>query len=341
MKREHLPALTGLRFVLALWVILHHLTGPGAQLDAAAERLPHPIYAFLRGGYLAVATFFVLSGFVLARSYGSGEWCGERLRHYALARFARIYPVYALSLVLIVPFIIGDRAPGKPGLILNYGLLLQGWTGTLPVGWNTPAWSLSCEIFFYVCFPLALMFLPRVHPAALAISACLLTRALLLAGVHEEWKPLVHFADFVMGIAASSLYSRVQRSRLAGYWLYLPGSVGAAAVIAWPQILPRGLDLNTALRPLNAMLLVGFALGTGALARILASSPAVFLGKASYAMYILHVPVLWWIKRWTPHYSPALYLAAVILVSAAVYRFYEEPLGRYLRGRGRPATATP
>jgi peptidoglycan/LPS O-acetylase OafA/YrhL len=137
---DHLPALTGLRFLLALWVILHHLTGPGMRLDIAARDLPHPVYALIRGGYLAVATFFVLSGFVLARSYGPSGWQAGRLWRYAVGRFARIYPVYALSFVLVVPFVIADRTPGKPGLIANYGLLLQGWTGHLPVGWNAPAW---------------------------------------------------------------------------------------------------------------------------------------------------------------------------------------------------------
>ena len=335
VKGGHLPALTGLRFLLALWVILHHLTGSGAALDPIARQLPGPIYALIRGGYLAVATFFVLSGFVLARSHGLGVWRPERLRRYAVARFARIYPVYALSLAMVAPFVIADRTPGKPGLIANYGLLLQGWTGHLPVGWNTPAWSLSCEVFFYICFPFAVLLLRRVHPAWLATGACFLTRMLFLAGVRDDWKPLVHFADFVMGIAAASLYESLggMRKRIPGYWLYVPGAVLGAAVIAWPNLLPVGLDLNSALRPLNAMLLVGFALGTGAVARVLSSAPAVFLGKSSYAMYILHIPLLWWVKRWLPHLPAAAYLGTVILVSAAVYRFFEEPANRYLRAR--------
>ena len=330
---EHLPALTGLRFLLALWVILHHLTGPGMRLDATAQGWPHPVYALIRGGYLAVATFFVLSGFVLARNYGWGDWHAARLRRYAVARFARVYPVYALSFALVAPFVIADRAPRKPGLIADYGLLLQGWTGHLPVGWNTPAWSLSCEVFFYVSFPLAVVVLRRVHPAALAAAACLLTRMLLVVGVRDEWKPLVHFSDFVMGIAAASFYERLARSgrQPAGYWLYLPGAAALAALIAWPEVLPGAIDLNSALRPLNAMLLVGFALGTGTVARALSSRLAVFLGKSSYAMYILHVPVLWWVRRWSPDLPPAVYVALVITISALVYRFFEEPANRYIR----------
>ena len=328
-----MPALTGLRFVLALWVMLHHLTGPGMRLEAIAQTWPHPVYALIRGGYLAVATFFVLSGFVLARNYGGSDWPAARLRRYAVARFARVYPVYALSFALVAPFVIADRTPGKPGLIANYGLLLQGWTGHLPVGWNTPAWSLSCEVFFYISFPLTAVILRRVHPAVLATAACLFTRVLFAMGVHDEWKPLVHFADFAMGIAAASVYERLAGStrRPSGYWLYLPGCAAGAALIAWPGLLPGGIDLNSALRPLNGMLLVGFALGSGLVARVLASRPAVYLGKSSYAMYILHVPVLWWVRRWSPDVGPALYIALVILVSAAVYRFYEEPANRYIR----------
>jgi peptidoglycan/LPS O-acetylase OafA/YrhL len=330
---DHLPALTGLRFLLALWVMLHHLTGPGMRLEASAQSWPHPLYALVRGGYLAVATFFVLSGFVLARNYGWRDWHAVRLRRYVVARFARVYPVYALSFVLVAPFVIADRTPGKPQLIANYGLLLQGWTGHLPVGWNTPAWSLSCEVFFYILFPLAVIALRCVPAVALAGVACVFTRALFALGLRDEWKPLVHFADFAMGIAAAGLYERLAAAarRPAGYWFYLPGAAAGLLLIAWPGLLPGGIDLNSALRPLNAMLLVGFALGAGVLARMLSSRTAVFLGKSSYAMYILHVPVLWWVRRLSPDLAPGVYVALVILLSMLVYRFFEEPASRYIR----------
>ena len=69
-EKAHLPALTGLRFVLAIWVIVHHLTGKGMMLESWVQTLPGGLQELVRGGYLAVGTFFVLSGFVLARSYG-------------------------------------------------------------------------------------------------------------------------------------------------------------------------------------------------------------------------------------------------------------------------------
>jgi len=333
-----LPALTGLRFLLALWVILHHLTGPGQALGATIEKLPVPFYMLIRGGYLAVTTFFVLSGFVLAHSYASTAWNAGSLRRYAAARFARIYPVYLLSLLVVAPFITADRTPAKAHFVAAHGLLVQAWLGHIPVNWNTPAWSLSCEMFFYLCFPLAAALLGRAGwrgTLVLAAAAGCLTRVLWAAGVSDEIKPLIHLADFLMGIAAARAYSLLRRGpRMPrGIWLYLPGCALAAALIAFPQALPRAIDLNSALRPLNAVLLIGFALGGGQAARALASPLAVYLGKSSYAMYILHVPLLWWYLRWSRDFSAGLYIVGVVAISALVYAVIEEPAHRWLRRR--------
>ena len=103
---DYLPALTGLRFWLAVWVILHHITGNGMMLRAWAGGLPAPALQMLRGGYLAVQTFFVLSGFVLARTYADATWDRRSLGRFFTARFARIYPVYFVSLIVLSPFII-------------------------------------------------------------------------------------------------------------------------------------------------------------------------------------------------------------------------------------------
>lgn len=333
---KNLPALTGLRFVLALWVILHHLSGPGQMLDARVRALPFVLYALVRGGYLAVTTFFVLSGFVLARSYATKEWSGQSLLRYGIGRLARVYPVYALSMLMVAPFILSDRTPGKAPLVAAHGLLVQGWLGHIPVSWNTPAWSLSCEMFFYLAFPLAAVAIERANwraTFAVAAATCCLTQLMWHAGISDEIKPLIHLADFLMGIAAARAYDLMARARVrvAGAWLYGPGGLIAAGLIAFPKLLPGGIDLNSALRPLNAILLLGFALGGGVVARALSTDLAVYLGKASYAMYILHVPILWWYLRWTHQASAIVYVSVVIGVSAVVYRYVEEPANRRLR----------
>ena len=251
-----MPALTGLRFVLALWVILHHLTGPGQSLEPLARAMPAAVYALIRGGYLAVTTFFVLSGFVLSRSYAGMDWTRRSVARYTAGRIARVYPVYLLSLLMVAPFIAADPVPGKAPLVAAHGLLVQGWLGHIPVNWNTPAWSLSCEMFFYLSFPLLAVRLEGSgwrKTLGAAAAACCLTRMLWAVGVSDEIKPVIHLSDFLMGIAASCAFDLLaaRRKRPAGAWLYVPGTACAAALIAWPQLLPPGVDLNTALRPLN------------------------------------------------------------------------------------------
>jgi peptidoglycan/LPS O-acetylase OafA/YrhL len=174
-----------------------------------------------------------------------------------------------------------------------------------------------------------------INTLAVAAAACCLTRLMWRLGVSDDIKPLVHLSDFLMGIAAACAYDLLTRTGRPprGAWFYLSGGAVAAALIAFPHALPPSVDLNSALRPLNALLLIGFAIGGGVLARALSSRVAVYLGKSSYAMYILHVPILWWYCRWTRQFSASLYFSAVIGTSALVYYFIEEPANRWLRAR--------
>src|SRR5260370_16692806 len=104
-----------------------------------------------------------------------------------------------------------------------------------------------------------------------AAVACCLTRAMWAVGVSDNSKPLVHLSDFLMGIAAACAYELLQRRSRPpqGWWLYIPGLAGAAGGIAYPGVLPKFIDLNNPLRPLNAVLLIGLAMAGVRLARLL------------------------------------------------------------------------
>jgi peptidoglycan/LPS O-acetylase OafA/YrhL len=274
---------------------------------------------------------------VLTRSYANSTWTRSETLRYALGRVARVYPVYILSLAIVAPFILADQTPGKPGYLAAHLLLVQAWLGAIPVNWNTPAWSLSCEMFFYAVFPLAALLTRRATWPRIALAAaiaCILTRVMWAAGVSDNIKPLVHLADFLMGITAACAYGLLLERRAGpprGWCFYIPGFAGAACAIAYAELLPGFLDLNTVLRPLNAILLIGLALGGGLLARLLSTPLVVYLGKSSYAMYILHVPILWWCLRRSMEFPPLLYIAIVIAISALVYGVFEEPANRRLR----------
>jgi peptidoglycan/LPS O-acetylase OafA/YrhL len=334
--------------------VLHHISDKGMMLGAWADSLPSAAQSLVRGGYLAVQTFFVLSGFVLAKNYAGADWGRRDLVKYGAARLARVYPVYLLSLIVVAPFILetmlkpGPPAARKATLLADYVFVLQGWTPGLGVGWNTPAWSLSCEFFFYLLFPLVF---PAMRNAgrrvvALVMVACIVTPILLAhAEVPWSWKPIHYFSDFVAGIAAARLYDFLAPwLDRKGFWLYLPATVAGAFLIVFPGIMDGTYgDLKTGLRPLNVLALAGLALGGGSLARILSSGAADYLGKVSYSMYILHVPVLWWYGRWSLTASlfgfiylsrpvaAILYLCIVVAAAALSFTWVEMPANRWIR----------
>ena len=343
--------------MLALWVILHHIAGKGMMLEAWTKSLPPAAQSLILGGYLAVQTFFILSGFVLARSYHRATWGRSDLVKYVAARFARIYPVYVLSLVLVSPFIFESlmrptrTLPVKAGLLLNYLFVLQGWTGNLGVGWNTPAWTLSCEFFFYLFFPALFLWLRHARKWTLAavMAAAIVTPTLLAhAGVPAAWKPLHHLPDFAAGIVTARLFDMIDVPSLRrwGAWLYFPALLLGALLIINPGVMNLanyrgwGGDVNTGLRPLNVLALLGLGFGSGWGARMLSTHVAEYLGKASYSMYILHVPVLWWFSKWAMRQTAVprpgaalLYLGVVMAVSALSFELVEKPVNRWIRVR--------
>src|SRR5688500_5072154 len=80
-----MPALTGIRFPLALWVVGHHLTGTGRMLDPLVRMIP-AVSHVMEFAWAALTVFFAISGFVLTRRYRMTVWNGAALRRYAAAR---------------------------------------------------------------------------------------------------------------------------------------------------------------------------------------------------------------------------------------------------------------
>ncbi len=337
-RSGHLPALTGLRFFLALWVMFTHLIGTGHVYEPIVLLLPGPMQDLVRRGYQAVPTFFVLSGFVLARTYGATEWNRRSLWKYLVGRFARVYPVYLVSLLIVSPFIVKAADQPKGWLVAMHLTLMQGWfSGQYTAGWNTPAWSLSCEMFFYLVFPLLIIPMKSMgwgRTLASAVIACVLTQTMWAVGISDQIKPLIHLSDFLMGIAVSRAFDMIAGRSVrvpSGAWFYVPGFLGSGVILAYADYLPGWISMNTLLRPMNALLLLGLGLGGGLVARVFSTRPIVYLGKASYAMYILHIPILWWAVGWNTFQVTYLYVPFVVGLSCVVFAAFEEPVNRWIR----------
>ena len=181
----------------ALWVVAYHLLLPGRLIGGWPA-------AIVGRGYLAVDVFFVLSGFVMALSYGElfSTVCRRRVLHFIRRRVARLYPLYGAILGtrlaytgwrygrfdLPRPWIAAPLPHPWTDIPANL-LLVQSW-GLAPSSIG-PAWSISTEWGAYWVFPLiAIGMLHRGGRVALACGtvavALLLATAVLL---HSEGQP--------------------------------------------------------------------------------------------------------------------------------------------------------
>lgn len=362
-----MPALTGIRFPLALWVVTNHLSGRGRMFGPLTTASP-AAFALMDNAWVALTVFFAISGFVLARRYYATAWDGPTLVRYAVARFARIYPVYLISLLILVPIISAELRSGalgppagQAGLVLNHILILQGWRPPI-VNWNTPAWSLTCEVFFYALFPIVIVLLRRPtwpRLAAAAAFAFALPVALRMQLDPPIAKPLLYFGDFLIGVAAGRFYDRMHATGIVhawiGPWLYGPAIAGGLLLVLYRNALGSFLVFDAGIRLTSVVLVFGLACGGGALWRWLSSPLMVAGGGAAYAIYILHVPVLWWYERsdlrtaLPPVVAGVVYIAMVVALSVIVWRQIELPangiIRRWLSGpaQSRPvvADATP
>lgn len=338
---QHLRSLTSLRFFAAAMVVLYH-----AGIQSSPD-LIQP-YALLSFGHLGVAFFFVLSGFVLVWSARDGD----RAMPFYRRRFARVWPLHALTFSLAVGL-------GVAGLIDNRGpawsapvnlALLQAWAtdGEVLYGYNSVSWSLSAEAFFYLLFPVLLLLARRVGPVAtVGAGAAWLVVAGVAAdaigyGVHAL--PLYRVGEFVFGMGLALLVHRgVPRISPAIAVGSLVASYGALIVLnrlTAGDLLARAWIAVILVLPGIALVLLAFARrdmdgGEGALTHPL----LVRLGAWSFALYMVHELVLRVARPVMLDHLWTVPLAIVVsvLLSGLLFEWFERPVERRLRGRSRPA----
>ena len=344
-RRSALPALTGVRFFAAFYVVMFH----GLPWLSQHANLPQPVQTFLSNGYLAVALFFLLSGFILAYTY-EGQISGSTNRwRFWEARFARIYPVYFLSLMLAWWF---ERGLSLGARLAVLGMV-QAWNPRAPQlagAWNYPAWTLSVEAFFYLCLPLVLPWVSRRNNAALSWMIALLLA--VCVGGHTaiiglgNWNhssllgsiiplPILRIPEFLLGMVMGVrfLHTPASDAQTDRPLRVYPAVLAAFAALS----LPLGEWVSLVIIPF-AVLVYELALGGSLLARILSLRIAVLLGGASYAVYLLQFPVRNWTRVFSAHlpaklghFGAPLTPLFLVLFSIFVFRFWEEPARKNLR----------
>jgi peptidoglycan/LPS O-acetylase OafA/YrhL len=313
-----LQPLTGLRGVAACAVLIAHAIDISFYYKGVA--IFHPFAARL--AYFGMALFFVLSGFVIQYNYAvafaSGPFFATTYRFF-VARFARIYPLYIISLVCSLSYIPPPNF--GPRVILTYLTLTQSWLD-VQMATFAPDWSISAEWFFYVAFvPLTFVLMRLRYPVVALVLLCG-PGALALATALYHWQaPLTVFArtwfwhreaisaepwlwfsyyspylrllEFLAGVLAAKAY----KARASGgaapisVWLFMICALAWCAAVIADDTLTTGTFLGAILSnfiyaPVLAPLMVCLCRYESGLSRLLSTRLAVFLGEISYSIYI-------------------------------------------------------
>jgi len=345
---DRLPAVDALRSVAALLIVLHHLALYGPLARSLAHHSPGVSAVLTAYGRFAVYVFLVVAGFMAARAFGDRA-AGTDLPAIRLIvrRYLRLILPLGAALLLAM-FVAGlarhwsaeeylPNAP-SPWQVLAHLGLLQSLLGLESL--TTGVWYIAVEMQLFAAFVLLLKFdtgLPRSGLPAGRIGLLVLASWLWWHGRPglEDWAPYF-FGAYGLGIlAAWTSLAPLQGQRL--FWMVVLTAAGALLAADWRGRMAVALATSVALCRWGLRHdLLAFCAG-----------PVRWLGQRSYALFLVHFPVLMLVNTALGQMPalaavPALLwlgltLALGVLAAAAFHATVERPCHALLSGRFRAA----
>lgn len=354
-----IESLTFFRFIAAFIVVIYHI-GKGTWFTDMFGK-------FVIAGPEMVTFFFVLSGFVMVLSQIKKE--NFSIKKYYYGRLARIFPVYLLGLLIIMPFKYGvNPISNNTSLFLNL-TFLQGWISPYPLSFNSPSWSVSVEMFFYATFPLLMFFANKAKPKPenLLLFSLLIwafTQYILINLLNSSFYqgflttshdliyyfPLSHFCSFFLGFSVAYYFmNSTFKEKLSNRKL----SVFLCFFVLWllyfciikEQFVKDYFALNlpfssSLLAPIFAIVIIVIAASSNIITYIFSLKPFIFLGDISFSIYILHSPLHTVYKKnilplingfeLTKTENFMLFVVLLFVVSSLAYYIIEKPCQKFL-----------
>ena len=354
VPRARLDSLTGLRFFAAFVVLGVHFALIFFWRSPSLRTAPK---VFVQGA-VGVSFFFILSGFVLTWSHQEHDTARSFIRR----RLARIGPLHVgtwLLALIICLFLSQVTGVGQGAVAL---FLLAPWSPywSTHLVLNVPAWSLGCELFFYLMFPFVFAGLRRVgagprRAIALAcVAGAVLVAVAVNAGAGEThntyWLlyffPPTRMLEFVLGMA---LALEVAEGRLPRVGLIPATFIAGVAYIAAGQAPTPYQPVAVTVVPFALLIVAAAQADAAGRTSIYRLRPLVTLGVWSFAIYLVHWPVIDVMstpihRRLSAFETVGLGLAFLVIsvVAAGIlHAVIERPLEARLRGSRPRAESEP
>lgn len=319
-----------------------------------------------------VPFFFILSGFVLTLNYQSLNTIRGTLSFY-VARFARMWPAHALTLLLLIaliPEIFKVTKANFPLFVSNI-CLLHSWVPSRQsfFSFNAPSWSNSTEIFFYLCFPLLLFGLRKRWYLVAAVAVAMLG---IMIGVCQYMHlpefdvtkpsmqgliyihPFSRLFEFVIGMLTALAFVKLAprlnlgRATTTVLEVLILGAIFLANVtspalrtVATPFIGdPAAYWLQNSGIAIPGIALLFLILSTekGFLSKLLSAPFLVILGEISFGMYMLHVVLLAHRDINFPYANSLtdciLFLVTLMVAAHLMWQCFERPVRKGIMTAG-------
>lgn len=350
-KRKHITELDGLRAVAVALVFLNHY----APVSAIAP------LAFLRHvGWTGVDLFFVLSGFLITGILVDTRDSPRYFRDFYIRRSLRIFPLYYLTLTIaLVWMAVTDGGAAYRQMVSQWGSPLWEYaylgniktalSGASPAWILTPFWSLHVEEQFYLLFPFIVRLLSK-RTLFKVLIALVVVAPLVRLGLwmYDPQNPQLQYALLPSRVDDLALGALIAVRMRLGAWvlpkrgLAIAGATLLAAACWWfvaggstfGSDMERtiGYSLFGASAAAVILWIVRFR-GTWA-TNWLNLRPIQFLGRISYGLYALQIPVgvfFGWLTarlHWKIGQGTNGLLVAGLCVAAAAVSFYcfENPI---------------
>ncbi|NYE03866.1 peptidoglycan/LPS O-acetylase OafA/YrhL [Bacillus niacini] len=344
-----LKPLTSFRFFAALAVFFSHLSY-FKEYNYLEWLYVHIFYE----GSMGVSFFFILSGFILTYNYHDkfNPLNKYNTSKFLISRFARIYPVHILTFILSLPLLykaflestLITLAKAIPNLMLLHSFFP---IREVYFSFNGVSWSLSNEIFFYLCMPIIIYFYNKFNLNGLKpliyIVILLLVATTFAIGFSDSlikgWLlyifPLFRMIEFIIGTLIAILFIKqpINWNKYQKYFTLFEISSLLSLLIGMyiNNFVPTTFHYGLYYIPFMSLIIYIFAYQMGRISKLISNRLFIYLGEISFSFYMLHQLVI----RYSS-YIPGIKSSPIILAifsfiislfgSVIIYSLYEVPL---------------